>query len=228
VAGDVFFVWTVPCHGDYVLDTLGTSIPEIKLNLHFGADCSAVRMEGNDDDNPSHVTLVGVFAGETYLIQTGGFAVATLEGDGMLNITRVPGGCSSVSIAPACDPANPHYQGGAVTLATSTFGSGVGSDLHLEAIDGPVDEFGFFPVSADGSGSASASDGVPCLVNPTARNNPQVVTNTGNAVLNSIAQFDAPETLEDDPGTSASGSGFDVPSQLPFTLGVQVISPDET
>tara|TARA_R110002096_G_scaffold123870_3_gene267848 strand:- start:31621 stop:32796 length:1176 start_codon:yes stop_codon:yes gene_type:complete len=127
-----------------------------------------------------------------------------------------------------CDPASDHFLGDYVKLDDSSFGSGVGSDLHIDAKDGPSGEFGFLLVSSDGSANLSVFNGVLCLGNPQGRYNPQVATIQGLAQLNSLGQFDANGDLVNIVGTSNSGFGFDVPSELPFSPSGQVITPGST
>jgi hypothetical protein len=136
----------------------------------------------------------------------------------------------SAGISIGCDPANPHFLGGPATLATSSLGSGVGSDLHIECTDGPAGEFGFILVSPSGTSSLSVFGGVLCLDNPQGRYNPQVATNQGLSQLNSIGQFDGAGVLQSLAGNAASsgGSGFDVPSELPFSPPGQFITSGST
>ncbi len=123
-----------------------------------------------------------------------------------------------------CDPANNHFQGDYAKMSGS-FGSGVGSDLHIEVADGPTGEFGFMLVSPDGSASLSLFSGVLCLGAPQGRYNPTIASNQGLPQLNSIGQFDAMGLLQNIVGTATSsgGSGFDVPSELPFSPPGQLI-----
>tara|TARA_R110002072_G_scaffold101524_6_gene223567 strand:+ start:36714 stop:37622 length:909 start_codon:yes stop_codon:yes gene_type:complete len=133
------------------------------------------------------------------------------------------------ALAVSCDPASNHLGGTYAKLDTSSFGSGVGSDLHLECTDGPIDEFGFILVS-NASASLPLFNGVLCLGTPLGRYNAQIATNQGLPQLNSIGQFDGAGVLQSIFGnaTSTGGSGFDVPLELPFTPPGQVIAPFET
>jgi hypothetical protein len=137
--------------------------------------------------------------------------------------------CNVVSdpITIFCDPASQHHEGAYVSLDPSTFGSGVGSDLHIEAINGPVDEFGFVIMSSDGSANLNIFNGVLCLGNPQGRYNPQVATNQALPQLNSLGQFDGAGVLQNMSGTSGAGSGFDVPTELPFSPAGQIIAPGD-
>ena len=117
---------------------------------------------------------------------------------------------------PFCDPADPNSTGSPAVLSGTMSGLGT-SGLHLEARQGPPNQFGYFLV---GTGAASPgvvlSQGHFCLA-----------TNLGNTigrynipggVLNSVGVFDPSGTLLNAVGTSSVGSGFDVPSALP-TIG---------
>jgi hypothetical protein len=126
-----------------------------------------------------------------------------------------------------CDPAANHYQGDYVKLDDSAFGSGSGSDLNIDAKDGPDGEFGFILMSTDGSATVSVFGGVLCLGAPQGRYNPQIATNQGLPQLNSIGQFNAAGDLVNLSGTSSTGFGFDVPSELPFSPAGQVIAPGD-
>ncbi|HPF13736.1 MAG TPA: hypothetical protein PLJ12_05675 [Planctomycetota bacterium] len=65
------------------------------------------------------------------------------------------GGCTGGSTGtPFCNPMNPNSTGASTTL-TGSFGSGVGSGLHLEASSGPPNQFGYFLI-----GTASATPGI--------------------------------------------------------------------
>jgi hypothetical protein len=131
-------------------------------------------------------------------------------------------------IVTSCDPALNHFLGDFVKLETSSFGSGNGSDLHIEAIDGPASEFGFMLVSADASAMLNVFEGIFCLGAPQGRYNPNAATNQGNPSLNSLGQFDAGGVLQNLAGTSAVGSGYDVPLALPFSPPGTVIAPGDT
>ena len=98
-----------------------------------------------------------------------------------------------------------------------------GSVFHLAANDGPVNQFGYFLVSAGSvDPGVSVGDGRLCLTAPIGRYNP----NAGGS-LNSIGAFDASGVFQNLAGTSSLGSGFDVPFTLPNPLG-GTISPGAT
>ena len=161
-----------------------------------------------------------------------GFCFGPIEGLLVTGSFTFDAVCDPVTtmITVQCDPAGPHYQGNSAKLNTSSFGSGVGSDLHIECTDGPSGEFGFMLMSADGSANASLFNGVLCLGSPFGRYNANIATNQGLPQLNSLGQFDASGVLQNLAGTATSsgGSGFDVPSELPLTPAGQMIAPGDT
>ncbi len=129
-----------------------------------------------------------------------------------------------------CDPANDHFQGNYVKLDTSSFGTGIGSGVHIEATDGPISEFGFLLGSAGGAGFNPIYSGILCLQLPTGRYNGNIANNQGVPAMDSLGQFDATGLFQSITGnaTSTGGSGFDLPLELPFTPMGQTISPGET
>jgi hypothetical protein len=230
---DLFYSWTAECDQDYLISTAGSPIvTDTKLSVHLGSDCSAVCVASNDDidlaggDFLSELMLTGVLAGETYLIQVGLWNDAGLRGEGTLSITGLTGGCAA-PITIVCDPALDHYLGNNVKLDTSYLGSGVESGFHLEALDGPANQFGFVLVAAGASLTIPVFEGILCLDAPAGRYTGNVAINQGVPGLNSICQFDASGVLQNLVGTSTVGSGFDVPVQLPFTPSGQTIAPGD-
>ncbi len=112
-----------------------------------------------------------------------------------------------------CSPANVHSGGGSATLGTSGV-SGPGL-FHLEATDGPIDQFGYFLVSAGSMDpGVSVSQGELCLTAPIGRYSP-----AAGGTLNSIGRFDAAGVLQSLAGNSSVGSGYDVPAALPSPPG---------
>jgi hypothetical protein len=112
-----------------------------------------------------------------------------------------------------CSPAIPNSTGQGTTLATS---DASGPTLfHLEATNGPPNEFGFFLVAAGVQAPGFlVGQGVLCLSLPVGRYN----ANAGPS-FNSLGQFDAAGVLQNLLGTSTSGSGFDIPTALPNPPG---------
>ncbi len=120
------------------------------------------------------------------------------------------------TITTFCDPA-PANSSGLPVVATAQFGVGGHSGLHLEATQGPPQLFGYFLV-----GTKHTEVGVPlsagrlCLDAQA----PQRIGryNIANTEWNSTGVFDGAGVLQNAVGTSTTGSGFDVPSALPFSL----------
>jgi hypothetical protein len=115
-----------------------------------------------------------------------------------------------------CAPAAPNSSGLPCSLAASSFS---GPELyHLEAVNGPPDEFGYFLVSGTLMSSGSTvSDGLLCLSSPIGRYNSIAAIN--NWKRNSLGQFSPQGVLVNQANTSSTGSGFDVPTQLPSPPG---------
>ena len=162
----------------------------------------------------------------------GTFCWGPITGGMIQNATLVVDPTCDIVVVPPinvlCDPAVDHYQGDYVKLDDSAFGSGSGSDLHLDAKDGPDGEFGFFLMSIDGSAMTTVFSGVLCLGTPQGRYNPQIATNQGLPQLNSLGQFNAAGDLVNISGTSSTEFGFDVPTELPFSPIGQGISSGDT
>ncbi|MEZ6005124.1 MAG: hypothetical protein R3F33_13150 [Planctomycetota bacterium] len=134
------------------------------------------------------------------------------------------GGCSPGGvISPYCGPADLNSTGGPAALSGS-FGTGIGSDLHIEATGGPTGELGYLLIgsTAMNPGFALPGGGRLCLdpAGPISR------YNLGGGPLNSTGQFDAAGVLQNQSGTSGIGSGFDVPSTLPFGGNSAILSGD--
>jgi len=234
IHGDLFFDWTTPCDGDYRFDTEGsTGVTNTRLSVHRGDLCSAVCIASDGDSGVMPATssslTTPLLAGDRCLIQLGSWSSTSARGSGVLNVTNMTGPCpGSCGFDTACSPASQHYLGGRATLLNSSiFVSSAGYGLHLECTDGPPGEFGFFMIAADHNGSLPIFNGVLCLSSPQGRYNPQIAANQGLPQLNSVGQFDAAGVLQNMAGTSTSGSGFDVPSELPFSPVGQMITPGD-
>ena len=122
-----------------------------------------------------------------------------------------------------CDPADPNSTG-LPTVLSGTLGGAIGSGLHLGCTQGPPNEFGYFLV-----GTGSSEPGTPisqghlCLAQ-TGGNQIGRYNITGTT-WNSLGQFDTAGILQNlvGTGTSAGGTGFDVPSSVP-SIGGTIIS----
>ena len=98
MGADVFFQWTAPTAGDFLIDTCG-SFFDTKLAAHAGTGCTATCAGYNDDGlcgaYNSEVVLTGLSAGDAILIQVGGFGGAT--GQGTLNISAWADPCAALA-----------------------------------------------------------------------------------------------------------------------------------
>ncbi|MDF1836776.1 MAG: formylglycine-generating enzyme family protein [Planctomycetota bacterium] len=111
---------------------------------------------------------------------------------------------------------------GLPTTLSGSFGSGVGSDLHLEATQGVPGELGYFLVGTEATTGIAVSDGTFCLAGTsTAR---FLRYNIPGGDRNSIGVFDAAGVLQNAAGTSLSGTGYDVPGTLPDTFAYRVFA----
>tara|TARA_R110002072_G_scaffold69483_8_gene168453 strand:- start:1090 stop:3252 length:2163 start_codon:yes stop_codon:yes gene_type:complete len=107
---DVFFVWTATANGDFQFDTVGTSA-NTRMSIYDGADCSATCIDFDEDsaDGVSpRIDLMGMIAGDTVLVQIGGWNASSV-GPGALNV--------SIPLPPSTND----------TCATAETLSGVGS-----------------------------------------------------------------------------------------------------
>tara|TARA_R110002126_G_scaffold5647_6_gene30273 strand:+ start:9003 stop:11984 length:2982 start_codon:yes stop_codon:yes gene_type:complete len=225
---DLFWAWTPTCNGSWRFSTEDSAgVKDTRISVHLGADCSATCLGSNDDIGGgnflSHWTLNSASASETYLIQVGTWVGSSVNGGGILTIERLGADCVDLPITVLCDPASVHAGGIPAKLDTSGFSSATGTGLHIEATDGPPGQFGFVLLSGSNGPGLSVFNGTLCLGSPAARYTVQVATNQGVPALNSIGQFDAAGTLVNLAGTSSTGTGFDVPRELPFTPAGQVI-----
>ena len=143
---------------------------------------------------------------------------------------NIEGPCVPDTIDVICNPAQPHYLGEAVTLASSTLGAECGCGLHVEATHGPPGEFGFLLVAETATSVMSVFNGTFCLTYPHGRYNGSSANVMGIPALNSLGCFDANGVLQNLAGTAGSsgGSGFDVPAALPFLSGGSDIQPGDT
>ncbi len=90
---DMFWVYTSTITGDVQIDTEGSSF-DTQLGIFSGTDCTATCIVDDDDSGTgllSRVILTGVTAGDTFVIQSGGFGVGA--GLGILNIAAYVDPC---------------------------------------------------------------------------------------------------------------------------------------
>ncbi len=124
------------------------------------------------------------------------------------------GACAPV-LETFCDPAGVNSSGNAASISASP--TGLGAGFRLDATGGPQlpnSGFGFFVVADSITAGLPVNQGVLCLGQPQGRYNP----GAGGA-RNSLGQFDANGNFENLVGTSTTGFGFDIPTQLPSPPG---------
>ncbi len=119
-----------------------------------------------------------------------------------------------------CSPADPNSTG-LPTRLIGGFGSGSGSDLHLEGYDGPPSQFGYILV---GTGFAepgiSLGSGHLCLTTTVGR------YNVAETSMISVGAFDATGRLINLSGTSTASTGFDVPTTVPIPGNPTIMAGD--
>ncbi len=105
-----------------------------------------------------------------------------------------------------------------------TTGSAVGANLHLEVDRGVPGEIGYFLAGNEVTTGVAISGGMLCLIGTgTAR---VYRYNVAGTISNSIGQFDGSGVLQNIAGTSATGTGFDVPDTIPGTVPLSILSGD--
>ncbi|MEZ6005126.1 MAG: hypothetical protein R3F33_13160 [Planctomycetota bacterium] len=174
-----------------------------------------------DNENATWTNTLGYDA--TLVAEVDWFAAGTQQCNGYDLVISGSGGCGGGAFSTYCDPADVNSTGSPAVLAGS-FGSGVGSDLHLEATQGPNLEFGYFLVGTGFSdpGLALPQGGHLCFDLSGAFGR----YNVAGGALNSIGRFDAAGVLQNLVGTSTVTSGFDVPTTLPLTGSPTIMSGD--
>ena len=131
-----------------------------------------------------------------------------------------------MNFIPFCSPSDPNSTGAPTTLTGSMSGAG-SSGLHLEASQGPPNQFGYFLIGTGVQDPGIAlSNGHFCLLsgmgNAFGRYNV-----AGGSVLNSVGLFSAAGVMQNQVGTSSVGTGYDVPSTIPIS-GSPMINAGET
>ena len=89
IDNDVWFTWTAPCNGDFVVETCDLTTVDTKIAIYDGADCATSAVLDCNDDTcglRSQVTGTGLIAGQSYLIRIGTFP-GSAGGTGQFRIT---------------------------------------------------------------------------------------------------------------------------------------------
>ena len=115
-----------------------------------------------------------------------------------------------------CDP-NEVNSTGMPTYMSATWGTGVGSDLHLDASQGPPSQFGYFLV-----GTLYTDPGIVppnCLGRYCLHLGGSFGRYHGGAGIpfNSLGQFDPSGVLQNLVNISTRGTGYDVPAAVPIS-----------
>ncbi len=127
---------------------------------------------------------------------------------------QVPAGGDPGVGTPFCDPMDINSTGQSTQMTGSLTAPG-GSGLHLEAVNGPPTEFGYFLVgTAPDDPGLVISNGRLCL--SITGGNVFGRYNVSGGPLNSIGAFDASGVMQNLVSTSSVGSGYDVPSTVPI------------
>jgi hypothetical protein len=135
-------------------------------------------------------------------------------------------GCGPASVGtPFCNPANNNSTGFPAVL-TGSWGSGVGSDLHLEMSGGVPGELAYLLAGNEATAGflVPGGNGPLCLVGtPTAE---LYRYNVDGGSSNSIGLFDASGVWQNYFGTSTTGYGFDVPTTIPAGVPIVIMAGD--
>ncbi len=219
-----FFSLTVPAGGTLTIDALfSTAIADLDAMLYEAIFCDdnqtsacggtlACGYSGSDNENLLWTNTTGVDVNCILRVH-----VWPNTGGDTNTYDLIVAGAGSSGPALFCNPANAHSGSGFATLGTSNV-SGPGL-FHLEATDGPIDQFGYFLVSAGSMDpGVSVSQGQLCLMAPIGRYSP-----AAGGTLNSIGRFDAAGVLQALAGNSSVGSGYDVPAALPSPPGGVIV-----
>ncbi len=122
-----------------------------------------------------------------------------------------------------CDPNSINSTGSSAVL-TGSWGTGVGSDLHLEITSGPAGQLAYFLVGNEATAGTTVSNGQFCLIGTSTAQFYRY--NVGGTDMNSIGGFDATGTMINSVGTSTTGFGFDVPSTIPAGPMITIMAGD--
>ncbi len=137
-----------------------------------------------------------------------------------LALALAPGAIAQNTGTSFCNVAN--NSTGQPTTLTGAFGSGVGSDLHLEVTQGVPGELAYFLAGNEVTSGVVISNGLNCLVGT---GTAQVfLYNVAGGLSNSVGRFDSSGVFQNLAGTSSTGSGFDVPDTIPSSPPIMIMS----
>ncbi|MCA9000683.1 MAG: hypothetical protein KDB61_02085 [Planctomycetes bacterium] len=144
------------------------------------------------------------------------------------DLTLTGTGCGPPPVGtPFCDPATSNSTGNPAILS-GNWGSGVGSDLHLDMAGGVPGQLAYMLVGNEATTGfvVPGSNGPLCLIGtPTAA---FYRYNVAGSEMNSIGGFDTSGNWINAAGTATStgGFGFDVPSLIPGTVPFAILAGD--
>ena len=125
-------------------------------------------------------------------------------------------GSCDITVTTFCDPMDVNSTG-FPTVGTAVPQPGVGAGVRLEATQGPPGQFGYWHVgTAPTEPGLAIGEGRFCL-SITNFNRYGRYNQAGNS-MNSVGQFDAQGVFQNLVGTSQTGTGFDVPIEIPITF----------
>ncbi len=122
-----------------------------------------------------------------------------------------------------CDPGSVNSTGASAVLS-GAFGTGTGSDLHLNVTSGVPGQLAYILVGNEVTNGVVISNGLFCLVGTSTSQFFRY--NVAGTDMNSIGGFDASGMMINASGTSTTGFGFDVPSTIPAILPITIMAGD--
>ena len=142
---DVWYDWLCLETGLYSFQTLDSPMGgppgfDTKMAAYDGVLCDGTECIAYNDDkisgNWGSELIIGVSVGDIIRIQIASFSSTTSVGPNQMEVTKLSVGTTF------CDPSGMHSGGDSASLV-GTFGSGVGTDLHLDAFGGPAGRIRF-------------------------------------------------------------------------------------
>ncbi|MCA9000927.1 MAG: hypothetical protein KDB61_03320 [Planctomycetes bacterium] len=167
--------------------------------------------------------LIGTYDVPTYLTS---FGYMIFGGGGQIEIWPTT---LEIEIPPAgttfCDPGTNNSTGAPAVLSGS-WGTGVGSDLHLAMSGGVPGQLAYMLVGNEATSgfTISGANGPLCLVGTSSAVFYRY--NVAGTPMNSIGGFDASGQWVNASGTATTGFGFDVPSTIPGTVPFAILAGD--